>query len=390
MANPTTTAITCTYCFNLPDGTYRDHKSKADLLPISGLRERRLQCPGCKLLCEAIEKCEKFLRGKEKDPNFQFETFKVTTRSNCRSFSKCTLIFQHGIYELIFGEDESACNPFLGRLPTDRENFHVDAANKWISRCQKSHKACRRDQPAPLPRRVIYVGSGDQNLYESKGEAIPYAALSHCWADSLPYHDDTRQQAQSTTSNLSQHKRRLVWNNLPLAFKESICIVRKLGIQYLWIDSLCILQDDAEDWELESGRMANIYQNSAVTIMLHQRKPGDTSLLTTRYSFQLGFNGSPISFQFRSLGEEDTAIEQSRIFQRGWCFQVSPKGMNKVKRTSKIIRSDYFPLGSSTVGQKAYTSSVQRAIVAIWSVQRSPTAMCPTASNQCSLSKTCL
>lgn len=55
-------------------------------------------------------------------------------------------------------------------------------------------------------------------------------------------------------------------NSLPKSFQDAVTVTRKLHIRYLWIDSLCIIQDDNEDWERESSRMASIYQNAHVTI----------------------------------------------------------------------------------------------------------------------------
>jgi hypothetical protein len=55
-------------------------------------------------------------------------------------------------------------------------------------------------------------------------------------------------------------------SDLPQTFKDAIWITRRLGYQYIWIDSLCIIQDSAEDWEAESKKMAAIYQNATATI----------------------------------------------------------------------------------------------------------------------------
>ena len=53
---------------------------------------------------------------------------------------------------------------------------------------------------------------------------------------------------------------------LPLTFQHAISITRKLGYQYLWIDSLCIIQDSNKDWHVESLDMKRVYQMSALTI----------------------------------------------------------------------------------------------------------------------------
>jgi hypothetical protein len=109
---------------------------------------------------------------------------------------------------------------------------------------------------------VIALEQREAYLYETKGEIRPYATLSHCWQDSRPL--------RTMKENLRDHLGRLVWNSLPVAFQECFELVKALGIQYVWIDSLCIVQDDDDDWKTQARRMASIYENAKVTIALHQ------------------------------------------------------------------------------------------------------------------------
>lgn len=60
--------------------------------------------------------------------------------------------------------------------------------------------------------------------------------------------------------------RGIPWELLPTTFRDAIQVTKGLGIRYLWIDSLCIIQDDDVDWKEESSKMASIYQNSFLTI----------------------------------------------------------------------------------------------------------------------------
>jgi hypothetical protein len=63
---------------------------------------------------------------------------------------------------------------------------------------------------------------------------------------------------------------------IPKTYHDAITITRELGIQYLWIDSLCIIQDDVKDWEQEAARMASVYENAQVTIAAAWGKNGDS------------------------------------------------------------------------------------------------------------------
>ncbi|TVY55546.1 hypothetical protein LCER1_G002742 [Lachnellula cervina] len=54
---------------------------------------------------------------------------------------------------------------------------------------------------------------------------------------------------------------------LPPSFRDAVIVTRELGIRYLWIDSLCIVQDDLDDWRKESAQMDRIYGMSFLTII---------------------------------------------------------------------------------------------------------------------------
>jgi hypothetical protein len=192
-----------------------------------------------------------------------------------------------------------------------------------IKECVESHIECRRGVNARLPRRVIDVGYSEACLYETRGGETPYyATLTHCWENSQPL--------TTTKANYNYRLGRLVWNELPIAFQEAIQIVRDLGLRYLWIDSLCIIQDNHEDWEIEAARMASIYENSYVTLALHQNQPNSPSLslLTSNFSFRFKSKSrlSPIwmaTCQSRRLTSDDESdLDKSPLYERAWCFQV--------------------------------------------------------------------
>ena len=73
-------------------------------------------------------------------------------------------------------------------------------------------------------------------------------------------------QGLTTKVTIEDMKRSIHWNALPKTFQDAISMTKALGIQYLWIDSLCIIQHDRRDWERESVRMAAIYSNSYINI----------------------------------------------------------------------------------------------------------------------------
>lgn len=76
----------------------------------------------------------------------------------------------------------------------------------------------------------------------------------------------------TTRRTLKRHLKSLDIQDLPLMFQDAVTITRLLGIRYLWIDALCIIQDDHQDWEIQASEMGSIYQHSLVTFAVHSAK----------------------------------------------------------------------------------------------------------------------
>jgi hypothetical protein len=115
----------------------------------------------------------------------------------------------------------------------------------------------------PLPKRVIDLGPEGSGLaprlYESNLEHENYIALSHRWG--------TEQGLRALRQNVWFLSVGLKTRSLPKTFRDAIIVTRALGVRYLWIDSLCIIQDDPLDWQIESSKMCDIYANSFLTIV---------------------------------------------------------------------------------------------------------------------------
>ena len=139
----------------------------------------------------------------------------------------------------------------------------VALALQWMqscTNCEGQHIKCSRPIVPPLPTRVIYVGKSDQDIrlhISRPGETSHYAALSHCWGGVIPI--------QTTLDRLEQYTLSIP-TPLPQTFADAISVTRALGIPYIWIDSLCIVQDSKDDWVGEAAGMANVYSNSFLTI----------------------------------------------------------------------------------------------------------------------------
>jgi len=129
-----------------------------------------------------------------------------------------------------------------------------------------------------LPKRVVDVGSASRPgvpfLHISRGQRARYAALSHRWG--------IGKICQTKEAVLDDHCRALPLDELSNVFRDAIEMTRRLGIQYLWIDSLCIVQDSPKDWETESSKMASIYSNASFTTSAALSGDRDAGLFSPR------------------------------------------------------------------------------------------------------------
>jgi Heterokaryon incompatibility protein (HET) len=219
----------------------------------------------------------------------------------------------------------------LEELPSGEASLQQIFA--WDTTCCGTHPNCWPSQSKPLlPTRVIDIGMGNGGcfLFESTEQYENYITVSHCWGNINIL--TTRRQ------NLKRHKEYIDLKLLPKTFQDSINITYHLGIRYLWIDSLCIIQDDPDDWAQESSKMASIYRNSYLTIAATAAKDGSEGLFKPREAdtFCIEISEPQSSDQsatlrarrgrkhncLQSMGPDDQRNEGSEpLTERAWVYQ---------------------------------------------------------------------
>ncbi|KAN0108875.1 HET domain containing protein [Hyaloscypha variabilis] len=137
-----------------------------------------------------------------------------------------------------------------------------ELAAHWLRDCRENHPSCARKEKIPsLPTRVLDVGfKEDENvsLFISNQKKAEYVALTYCWGKG--------QTLVTTKESIQAHQKGIALTALPKTLRHAVIITRMLGVRYLWIDSLCIIQDDADDWRKESALMADVYGNNLFAI----------------------------------------------------------------------------------------------------------------------------
>ncbi|CAG8950288.1 hypothetical protein HYFRA_00006780 [Hymenoscyphus fraxineus] len=216
----------------------------------------------------------------------------------------------------VYASSDNPASTFIDAIPPDFEvgsaqSFRV--ANEWLHDCVANHEKCPSSASGPLPTRVLDVcpnyGLEKLRLHASHEEKDQYAALSYCWGGPQPI--------VTTLESLESHQ-------------------RELGIRYLWIDALCIIQDSLEDKGRELDKMGAIYKNALLTISASSAASCKDGFLQTRIP-----NHTPERFllPFRCPDETmGSVIIQSEIDEgsrtlpaidkRGWTFQersLSPR-----------------------------------------------------------------
>jgi Heterokaryon incompatibility protein (HET) len=185
------------------------------------------------------------------------------------------------------------------RLPSAStlSKSNLELVNHWISDCKASHSKCHLEKTTWTPTRLLDVGppDGSKNprLIEAAGKGVrgPYTALSHMWGDpsKLP-------PLRTTISNYEDMKCGIKMCFLSKNFADTVIVTRQLGMRYVWIDSLCIVQDSPEDWRKEAAMMHQVYRYAEVTIVAY-----DLLLVQTISEICLSFSQYVYHFFSRRL-----------------------------------------------------------------------------------------
>jgi hypothetical protein len=173
------------------------------------------------------------------------------------------------------------------------------------------------------PRRLLDVSSGSTIRLVDCGKMSPtpqgvvqYAALSHRWGAS--------QHLTTTTKNIAEMHDGFDIGILPRTFQDAAFLARNIGIRFIWIDALCIVQDNLEDWLHQSHIMGDIYMNAQVTFAIHCASDDSDGFLERAFSKR-----PAVEEHIHSIGigvcasaDPEFDITKSSLSRRGWVYVV--------------------------------------------------------------------
>ncbi|KAI2462981.1 hypothetical protein F4781DRAFT_426743 [Annulohypoxylon bovei var. microspora] len=192
---------------------------------------------------------------------------------------------------------------------------------QWIELCDSSHEACRpKDRGVPtMPTRLIEVGNLIRLVDSATIDPSLYVALSHCWGS---FGDNSK--FCTFNHNIAQRRLSIEFEHLPLTFKDAIRVVRTLEIKYIWIDSLCIIQDDELDWGNEAARMEQVFSGAYFTIALSSARSSNEGFLSPhkpRPCVQLSTQSMGRLYVCPNIDNFHKDVELGELNRRGWVLQ---------------------------------------------------------------------
>lgn len=224
----------------------------------------------------------------------------------------------------------------IGRLPPRTTQLDVNLVNirTWLRRCEADHPRCG-ESSSYVPPRLLEIASGRPDTVRvvdsgGPGEAqrlapgVRYACLSHCWGATVV-------PRMARRGGLAANRAGISISELPKTFRDAVQVARALRIDYLWIDSLCVVQDDPADWELHVRAMADIYRNAFITLGAGDSVDGEGGFFREAHADSVeprsltyaDEDGREFTIYHRPLilHPDQSGCTLSPLLQRGWVFQ---------------------------------------------------------------------
>ncbi|KAI0172239.1 heterokaryon incompatibility protein-domain-containing protein [Hypoxylon sp. FL1284] len=280
----------------------------------------------------------------------------------------------------------------------------------WLRTCSESHVKCRitaQQQQSFVPKRLIEIlDTGRQPVDSDRYEwrlvhdtgvgVVPYVTLSHCWG--------TSEHLILTAENYSELMEVSPDTLLPKTYRDALRIATSLGFRYIWIDSLCIIQGDEDDWKAQSSKMGLVYSTAWCNIAatwakdvadgcFSDRTPdvvdpvfkSDLTVWTTFYrmtltpgpSFDEDVTHAPLNkrawvIQERYLARRQLMFSKRQVYWECWELCASeqfPRGTEQLPRGMPMnVQSAHIPTAKPSMEVSAWSlNQVWKTLVDLYS-----------------------
>lgn len=207
----------------------------------------------------------------------------------------------------------------------------IQQIKKWLHTCTKDHVDCgahggRMIFPPHSTFRLVDVGTptdGNIRIVEVRDAGNlqhEYVTLSYRWTTEI-------KRTSLKTENKAKFEQSIPTNDWPKVYRDAVSIAHQLEVRYLWIDSLCIIQDQREDWLKQADLMGNIYSSGLLNLAAVEGSGLEVSRNPLRVAPCLltlqtpGPDSRPIEWLCYRPDDIRKAVDRAPLYKRGWCFQ---------------------------------------------------------------------
>ncbi|KAF3761990.1 HET-domain-containing protein [Cryphonectria parasitica EP155] len=212
----------------------------------------------------------------------------------------------------------------VSQLAKTGSKAQLEIIRQWLEHCDKNHSECC---PAALstsgfsiPTRLVDVGEPQCpsiKLVKTKpGDQMRYIALSHQWGKLKHF--------CTTMQNIEHHRDKINMHELPSTFRDAVNVTRGLGIRYIWIDSICIIQGADGDFHQEAPKMEGVFSSAYVVLAASSSDGQNDGFLKERGSRQcirILHENMPDFYIGHFIDDFTKDVIDSPLNKRGWVLQ---------------------------------------------------------------------
>ncbi|KAI1770788.1 heterokaryon incompatibility protein-domain-containing protein [Hypoxylon cercidicola] len=219
---------------------------------------------------------------------------------------------------------QASCNELVHRgLPPNlapNSALSFNRLRSWLDECQQSHPKCKAFRTEYMPRRVLEIKEGPKQptvrLCTDPPSAL-YVTLSYCWGGD--------QHSKTLKTRLGQYEQGILFDTLPKTIQDAVIVTLGIGLTYLWVDAICIVQDDTEDKLEQISQMHLVYRGAYFTIAAANSPTSYDGFLQPRVRYRptrVPARMDDNVFTEVLLSPEYSGLVTSdHLFLRGWTFQ---------------------------------------------------------------------